>query len=250
MVVIYFSGTGNSCFAANYFAKSMECDCYSIEQELDFDAIMASNHTLAFFYPVYCSNVPMIMRRFVEKYRKQLSGKQLFLFCTQMIFSGDGARVFTDLLKGIDVQVIYARHLNMPNNICNLSFLPVKNHPHIDKQIEKVKRVIEKDVQAIRTKHIRRQGFNPISKYLGFLTQRSYLGPLEEKAQKDVRVRETCIQCGLCVKICPMNNLTLTPEGIQQKGQCTLCYRCVNRCPKGSITVLIHSEVKRQYKGI
>lgn len=88
MVVIYFSGTGNSRFAANYFAKSMECDCYSIEQELDFDAIMASNHTLAFFI------------------------------------------LYT-------VQVIYARHLNMPNNICNLSFLPVKNHPDIDKQIEK-----------------------------------------------------------------------------------------------------------------
>jgi hypothetical protein len=40
------------------------------------------------------------------------------------------------------------------NYFANLSFLPVKNHPHIDKQIEKVKRVIEKDVQAIRTKHI------------------------------------------------------------------------------------------------
>jgi hypothetical protein len=53
---------------------------------------------------------------------------------------------------------------------------------------------IEQDVQAIRAKHIRSRGFNPFSKGLGFLTQRAYIGPLEEKAQKDVRVWETCIQ--------------------------------------------------------
>lgn len=250
MVVIYFSGTGNTQFAAKYFAGCMKCPAYSIEQKVDFDGILNQNETVAFFYPVYCSDVSMIMRRFIDTYRRQLSGKQMIIYCTQMVFSGDGARRFTDLLEGINHKVIYARHLMMPNNISNLPVLSVNNHPKIDRRIKKVKKRIRRDVKAICNQQSRRQGFNVVSKYLGFLTQRAYLGPLEKKAQKDVRIRETCIQCGLCVRRCPMRNLKMSENGVQQKGVCTLCYRCVNLCPEKAITVLIHHEVKEQYKGI
>lgn len=36
MVMVYFSGTGNSKFIAENFAKKMNIKAYSIEQELDF----------------------------------------------------------------------------------------------------------------------------------------------------------------------------------------------------------------------
>lgn len=51
-------------------------------------------------------------------------GKKIIIFCTQLLFSGDGARVFTDLLKSISYTVIYAKHFNMPNNICNFFLAP------------------------------------------------------------------------------------------------------------------------------
>lgn len=67
---------------------------------------------------------------------------------------------------------------------------------------------------------------------------------------KDVRINEDCINCSLCVKVCLMSNLIEKDGKIVQKGKCTLCYRCVNKCPKKAITVLVHSKVKNQYKGI
>jgi NAD-dependent dihydropyrimidine dehydrogenase PreA subunit len=250
MIVLYFSGTGNTEYAAMCFAKAMVCDCVSIEDEIDFKVLLDKHETLAIFYPIYGSAVPMIMRRFVNKYQSEFKGKQLIIFCTQVMFSGDGARAFTDLLKETPHQVIYARHLNMPNNISNLWLLPVKNHPAIDNQLLKVRKQIQRDVQAIHNGNIRKVGFAFISKWLGFLTQRYFFQLIEKKAQKDVRIQKTCIHCGLCVKICPMNNLIQDSIGIQQKGQCTLCYRCVNQCPKGAITVLLHNSVRQPYHGI
>ena len=67
-------------------------------------------------------------------------------------------------------------------------------------------------------------------------------------AKKDVRITPDCIVCVKCIGICPMKNLKLRNNIIQQNGNCTLCYRCVNMCPQKAITVLVHSKVKKQYR--
>ena len=73
------------------------------------------------------------MREFVSKYVEELKDKKLIIFCTQLFFSGDGARVFTDLLPKGYGEVIYAEHFNMPNNICNIKIFPIKNGEEIYK---------------------------------------------------------------------------------------------------------------------
>ena len=50
--------------------------------------------------------------------------------------------------------------------------------------------------------------------------------------------REQCIGCGICVSVCPMENISLQSKKARQQGRCTMCYRCVNHCPKQAITLL------------
>lgn len=247
MVTIYFSGTGNSEHIGKHFSKKMGCECYSIEEDVDFKTLFFKNDTISFCYPVYGSNVPYIMRKFVEKYKSNLHGKKIIIFCTQLMFSGDGARVFTDFLEGIDFTVIYAEHFNMPNNICNLFFLPVASERRVEKRFNKAKKKMDKSCENIKRGIIRKRGFNVFSKYLGFLSQRFYFQASEKRAMEDVRINVDCILCGECIKICPMGNLTRVEDGIKQNKNCTLCYRCVNICPRKAITVFVHSRVKKQY---
>lgn len=72
MIVLYFSGTGNTKYAAKFFAKGMGCDCISIEAQVDFKALLNKHHPLFFFNLAYGSDVPMIMRQFVNQYLKVL----------------------------------------------------------------------------------------------------------------------------------------------------------------------------------
>jgi ferredoxin len=249
MLTLYFSGTGNSKYIAQYFSKLMGCQDYSIEESVDFINLIDTNDTIAFCYPIYGSCVPMIMREFVTKYKSYLNEKKLIIFCTQLLFSGDGARVFTDLLKGASYKVIYAEHFNMPNNICNFFLLPIANDEKTKKYIINAECKMNRVCENINKGIIRKRGFNIISKYTGLFSQRFYFRSFEKKAKSDVRISDDCILCDKCIRICPMKNLKHLDKRIEQNGNCTLCYRCVNMCPQKAITVFIHSKVKQQYEG-
>ena len=67
MVMLYFSGTGNSKYIAELFCKHMNAEFYSIEETIDFDKLIVSEEVIGFCYPVYGSRVPRIMREFAKR---------------------------------------------------------------------------------------------------------------------------------------------------------------------------------------
>jgi flavodoxin len=99
MLTLYFSGTGNTKYIAEHFSKMAQAECHSIEEEVDFQELIVGASTVTFCYPIYGSCVPLIMREFVAKYKTYLDSKKIIILCTQNLFSGDGARVFTELLS-------------------------------------------------------------------------------------------------------------------------------------------------------
>ena len=257
MLTLYFSGTGNTEYLAELFSRQMKAECLSIEADADFTSILKSHETIVFCYPVYGSRVPRIMREFVVRHMSDISGKKLIIFATQLIFSGDGARVFTDMFWENTIHVIYAEHFNMPNNICNTPLL----RPASPRKIQGYKRKIEAKMaricEDIRKGIIKKRGFSRLSEWLGSIQGRHWQGDsrnnfpqpcMEQKAKDDVKIHGHCTVCGLCVNICPMKNLANKDGQIQHLNNCTICYRCVNQCPKKAITVMFHRIPKWQYK--
>lgn len=247
MIVLYFSGTGNSKFIARQFAKKMDAECHSIEEKTDFKKLFDMADTVAVVYPVYGSCVPRIMREFVDLYMDEFKEKKLIIFCTQMVFSGDGARAFARLIPNCEEHILYAEHCKMPNNICNFPLFPMTKKELTGKPEKAVKR-LDRVCNNIRKGVIKKRGWNIFSTFLG-KTQNVAYPKIEEKARHSFHADDTCIKCGLCVRICPMDNLEIVNGQVIQKDNCTICYRCVNACPKQAATVYLKAKPKRQYKG-
>jgi ferredoxin len=248
MVIFYFSGTGNSKYIAELFGKNMNAECFSIEENLNFENLINNNETIAFCYPVYASREPRIMREFVKKHMEFFEGKKLIIFCTQLLFSGDGARALTYLFPRDFLQcaqVIYAEHFFMPSNIFPVTTDSKKIKKYFAKSTLKMQKV------CVNIKHgkIRKRGFNPLSRVLG-LIQPPFLRILEKKANNSIRITANCTNCGLCISACPMKNLALENKKITHNHNCTVCYRCVNLCPEKAITVAFHGKIKGQYRGL
>ena len=55
MIVLYFSGTGNTEYIARRFAFKMSCKALSIEDGVDFAKYISRHKTITFAYPVYNS---------------------------------------------------------------------------------------------------------------------------------------------------------------------------------------------------
>ncbi|MDR0497587.1 MAG: EFR1 family ferrodoxin [Treponema sp.] len=249
MVMLYFSGTGNSKYIAELFSRSIEAECHSIEEKIDFGQLITPEEIIGFCYPIYGSRVPRIMREFIQRNMEFFENKKVITLCTQLIFSGDGARVFTDMFPKNFIKVIYAEHFFMPNNVNNFFLLPLTNERKIKKCIIKAEKKMQIVCRNIKNGIIRKRGFNSISRILG-LAQGVFMPKIEKKALGSVRINDGCTQCSLCVSICPMNNFECLDGKIVNKRNCTFCYRCINKCPQKAITIFFHEKVKYQYGGV
>ncbi len=52
---------------------------------------------------------------------------------------------------------------------------------------------------------------------------------------------DTCIGCGACVNVCPVELFKLIDDKAQIKGdqnECVLCMACETSCPVGSIKII------------
>ncbi len=243
MVTIYFSGTGNTKFIAKNFSEFMGCEFYSIEEDIDFRKAIEENNIIALCYPIHFSKAPVLFMEFISKYKDNFKGKKIISLCSQQFYSGDGARSIIDLLEEVDV--IYAEHLNMHNNItCMPNYYKITKINN-KKCLRKTRKKIFNISKDIKRGKIKLKGFNKLSMSIG-RTQHLSDESIKEKQQKAVRVNENCILCKKCVNLCPSKNLLLGSK-IISKENCTFCMRCVNICPKQAITVLLHGKVKEQY---
>ena len=250
MLTLYFSGTGNTRYIARLFSKKMKAQYISIEKDVDFDALMADHETIAICYPIYGSRVPRIMRSFVKKHLLSFRGKKIIILVTQVLFSGDGARVLTDLFgeESEAIEVIYAEHFRMPNNISNLPFFWPPNGATIERLVKRNKKKLDRVCANIKKGKIVRRGFHKHSVKLGLLQGKAWQGdskliapaPMtaEHMALDGVEIDSNCSLCHMCVNTCPARNFKLVNGAVKPQGKCFVCYRCINRCPRRAIRLM------------
>lgn len=92
MLGIYFSGTGNSRYALEVFLRKYDETALvcSIE-ETDIINYIKGNKDIVFSYSVQYSNIPKMLKDFVDRYQHLWQGKRVFVIATMGLFSGDGA---------------------------------------------------------------------------------------------------------------------------------------------------------------
>ncbi len=244
MVVIYFSGTGNTKFLARKFSRVMNCKCVSIEETVDFKKIILENNTITLCYPIHFSKAPIFFMDFVKTHKNEFRGKKIISLCSQQFYSGDGARSIFDLLE--DVELVYAEHFNMQNNITSMPLYYKITKTNNRRCLTRSYRKIIKISSDINKGRVKTKGFNNFSKQLGKMQHISDES-IKRKQKNAVRVNNSCILCNKCVKNCPTKNLENEGAKIASEENCTFCMRCVNICPKKAITVLLHGKVKEQY---
>lgn len=124
MTGIYFSGTGNTRFCLSQFLSKISNNhiMYSIEDNRSVSAILESKDIL-FAYPIYYSNLPKIVRDFIERNNTLWNGKNIYIIATMGLFSGDGAGVSARIFKRYHANIVGGLHLRMPDCIGDVKSL-------------------------------------------------------------------------------------------------------------------------------
>lgn len=242
--LFYFSGTGNTWWISEQLArrlrdKGIAAQAYSVEQ-LDSEKasrLLDDCDLVGFGYPIYGSDLPEPMKIFMRNL-PECRGKPCFTYCTQWLWSGDGARTGADFLKPKGFDVGWGEHFLMLNNVCiELIRLPFTNDPSkMNGVLRRALRKVEFFAERIAAGRPFRRGFNPVSFLLGCL-QRLPFRKVFPRLKDDIGVdRERCTLCRQCAELCPMRNIVFEGASFTTRGSCVLCLRCYNFCPTSAIT--------------
>ena len=248
-MVLYFTGTGNSRYAASIISNICGDELVSINaimrQRIE-DPYIAkysfeSNMPFVVVCPTHCWNVPRAVQQFLKDSRF-IGNKKLYFFLTCGSSTGSASELAKQLCADIGMEFMGLSSVVMPEN-----YIAMFKTPSYDDALGIIRSSVSRIESCARLigmeKHI--YDMNKGQVWLSKLNPIFYRAFVKDKA---FCTTEDCNECGLCEKICPAVNINLDDKGLPRwKGNCIHCMACINSCPKQAIEYGRMSRGKRRY---
>lgn len=239
MLGIYFSGTGNSRYALEYFLKQFDESAEAVSIEDEDAARKIRCHTeIIFSYPVQYSNIPKMVKDFVYLNAYLWDGKKVFIIATMGMFSGDGAGLLGRRLCRYGAQISGGLHLKMPDSIADVWALkrPLEKNKEL---VCKAERKIAQAALRMKNGDVPQDGMGFLKQMVGLFGQRLYFSSKTAQYTERIKVDTiACNGCGKCAELCPMESIQVRHKVARAGNRCTMCYRCINNCPQQAITLI------------
>ena len=224
VTIFYFTGTGNSLFAAKKIADASNATLISIPQVIS-EYKIYTDDVIGFVYPQYANGLPKMVRKFI------LENK----FVADYFFAVDlYAFIHINALGEIAslLPLNYGAYLKTPMNFIFLFGAPKNPGNVLAKAENKLSKIIN-DIASRVNKTIKpSKGIGNATKHFG---------------ESKFKVSVTCTKCGICVKVCPAGNIKMS-ESVMFDNNCETCFACVNLCPAHAIYSKESMLKRRQYR--
>ena len=245
-MIIYFSGTGNSRFVAEYFAKELQDEVVNAGEWIKAGkkGAFLSDKPYIFVSPIYSWRMPAVFETFLRN--ATFSGNRKAYFV--MTCGGDmgAAGKYTEALSQ-EKDLIYGGSLEvvMPNNYILMFQAP---------EPEEAKKIVIEAIPVLQkgVSHVLQgldfpnNSYNTLDKITSGLVNEGF-NKYFVKA-KEFRVTDKCIGCGKCAKVCVLNNISLTEGKPIWGNKCSQCMACICGCPKEAIEFGNKTEGKARYQ--
>jgi ferredoxin len=234
--IFYFSGSGNSLFIAKYLGERLgNSKLTSIASLNNKTEINCEAQTIGIVFPVYFISIPEYVSDFLKRLKV---GKEAYVF----VIANAGETVGNTLIhtkkilanKSITMSAAFKVYL--PDN--SIFFATVKSKHELmmlecENQLKEIiKKIVNKELIVPDKEPIyyAKATANVVKFYCEYI-----LG-----FDDFIVDAKACIGCGLCERVCPVQNIKLK-EGIPKwEDHCTMCFACLHWCPKQAI------ELKKQ----
>lgn len=238
-MIFWFSGTGNSLWAAKELAAALNDTLIDIAQEHTrghHDYSLRPGESIGWVFPVHAWGPPPMVCDFARQL--SIDNYTTSTHCYMVATCGDDSGLTVEILQKAlgNITLNAAFTLQMPNTYICLPGFDVDSHDLEHNKLMAAKERIGHLVTAIAERRnvtdvVR--GTMPWTKSRilrpGFLM--TCMGDGKFLADNDA-----CTRCGKCVLQCPVGNITQDTNGKPQwHGNCTMCLRCLHLCPTRAI---------------
>ena len=235
-MIFYFSGTGNSAWAARQLARLTGDKAYDITN-LNQLPNLGSAKQIGFVFPVYAWSAPEIMAAFAKKLPKTQAFTSGVCTC-----GGNASLTMKPFSKGYLLSSSYS--LVMPNNYIIGS--DTDNEGEIHQKITAARTELKRMAQEIQQQkpvyRVHEGGLAGVKSHLVSFGFNKFA-----RSAKPFFAEDRCSGCGLCMKNCPAHAITLRDGKPVWTAQCFQCLRCINECPEQAIQYGKYTAGRRRY---
>ena len=246
-MILYFSATGNTEFIAKELANRLNDECINLLERVKTDnhAPLHSEKPFIICAPVYVCEMP----RFMSKYLKEQTftgSKDVYFIFTSGGYCGISGILAKSMFKA--KKMIYHGHaeFKMPRNYVANDAYPMLEKEEIEKRILDSYHQLDQVASDI-------QKGNKLTARHVFLLETIITVPFNpvwckyKLKAKDFYVKNTCVGCGKCAKLCPLNNIQIVDKKPVWGDQCTHCMACIGNCPTEAIEYGTITKDKEPY---
>ena len=242
-MILYFSGTGNSRYAAKKIAEVCDDEIISINQCVKSNnyGSVSSTKPLVFVGPVYAGRLPRIMNEYIKKVNFSGTRKAYFVVtCAQTPWQT--VSYVKKLCEEKEFNLAGFNSIVMPQGYIagggtQPKYINDKVLENAKPKIQEIAKVIAKGKKLPKEepgKAIMSIILNPIMYAIMIKT-------------KGFAVTDKCSECGTCADRCPMNNIKIVNGRPVWGDNCTHCMACIAGCPKEAIEYGKKTQGKTRY---
>ena len=246
-MILYFSGTGNSLYAAKQVAEQTGdtlMDIAGMVRNKELDIELGEDEHLGFVFPVYYYGIPTIIRYLIS--HLNIRGNQepytfAVLTCGGSI-AGAGL-MLEEIFKKNFFRLDRVFPLLMPDNYVILF------NPATPEQAAEILKVTDSLLEDMIQDVQERNGAKISASLKDIaLTRTAYPFYVRGRKTKSFHADDSCTGCGKCKKICPSMAIAMEdgkPKWVKE--QCIYCLACINCCPEEAIQYGKMTKRRRRY---
>lgn len=244
-MILYFSATGNSQYAAAKIGEQIQDETVNLFEKIrkhDYTD-MHSERPWVITAPTYAWRMPRVLQKWLTN--TELKGnKDIYFVLTCGGSIGNAGKYARKLAISKGMNYLGCIPIVMPENYIALFHTPTNEETQ--EIISQANYKITKAAKLIKNKetysHPRITVADKISS--GIVNDIFY--PLFVHARK-FYASDACISCGKCAKVCPLENIHLEKGRPAWGNNCTHCMACICRCPVEAIEYGQHSKGQVRY---
>jgi ferredoxin len=242
--VYYYTGSGNSLWVARTLAAHLgETELRPIAKQKG-PVDVSGTERVGLVFPVHMWGSPPLVRDFVARIRAE---RDTWFFAVA-VNAGAVAATLVDLKKrlrrqGLSLASGYS--VIMPS-----IYLPFGDIVPEEKQKEmfqKAEKKIGTIAGALEERRVLEVEKGPLWQNLVFGGLNALVMYQVPKMDRSFEADETCTSCGICVKVCPVDNIVLTEGRPEWLHHCEQCYACLHWCPEEAIQYGKSTVGKKRY---
>ncbi len=246
--IYYFSGTGNSLAVARDIAEGTGAGLIPIPSLMAADTISMSADSIGIVFPVYLGGIPRIVARFVKK-MENLASKYVFAVCTYENTTGAVFKILAKLIETAEGTLSAGFAVKMPG-----SYIVGGETTGVEEQRERFNKWKAKLPQIVQYLAQAREGrfekYSDSESRLGDMILSSVfmnrvLSRMYLSRDKNFYAGGSCNGCGICSRLCPVDNILMKGNRPSWLHHCEQCFACLQWCPNEAIQYKIHAPFIR-----